>query len=490
MSMPVILITPAYVHLKTVPMDSRIKESILFALCGLDVPFPRLPLHFEGLVAKHNKLAAICDYNLNMRLSDLYKRVAFSRHTSLEEVYLMYEKELERIERWYAQCFVFGTAATEHNECVLNAAAKRFIETGSTIDSELVASEQITEFDMCEWNNRFSLKQLYGTEAGELILSCGKMAYFEEIMLRACPQHVFIHRREEKDFVDAHICNIQKNQKQRKSQYYEDCSRKKLHEEAPYHSKSISHTKNCEDPEHRFTKVGFLSRVHYLLCQDFNKKLFPLVSNEVHKIYEFVFLRNCSQIIDFIIIFDRTGEISDYPFKLKFGKHTLKGQIFKILNRDLAETATLIELVTIDINSILQHFLSKKTLNELELIFRYLFALTYLQYYLRKTNKRVLLSIIMQLTNSYQATLFPAKSTTVEECLLNLDMQIKKALGIFGMTESTILENLKFIDVVMGYIFGSKELSEVLMLARQVDFQGVLHSVDWNMLSMHDSGNL
>lgn len=467
-------------------MESGVKEDILFALCGLNVPIPRLPLSFEGLVARHNKLAALCDYDLNMRLSGLYKRVVLSRHASLEEVYLMYEKELECIERWHAERFVSGAATTGCKECALNAAAKRFVETGSALNSELVASEQVAEFDMCEWNNRFSLKQLCGTEAGELILSCGKMVYFKEMIARAYPQRVCVHRADERDTVDAHICSAQKNQKQREPPCYEDCSRQKLHAETSCDTASIPHTKNCDDPQHRFTRVGFLSAVHYSLCQDFNRSLFPLIKSEVHKVYEFVFMRNCSRITDFMIIFDKTGELSDYPFKVRFDKHTLKGQIFKILNRDLTDTATLVELVTIDIHSVLQYFLSKKTLSELVLIFRYLFALTYLQYYLRKTNRRVLLSIVLQLTNAYHATLFPAESTTVEECLLNLDVQIKKALGIFGMTGSTILDNLKFIDVVMGYIFGSRELSEVLMLARQVDFQGVLHSVDWNMLSMHD----
>lgn len=478
---------PHYVHFKAVPMDSRVKESILFALCGLDVPVPRLPLSFEGLVEKHNKLAALCDYDLNMRLSDLYKRVAFYRHASLEELYLMYEKELACIERWYDERFVFGAATTEHNECVLNNAAKRFVETGSTLNNELVASEQVTEFDMCEWNNRFLLKQLCGTEAGELILSCGKMVYFKEMMARTYPQRVCIHRTKERGTVDEHICSIQKLQKHRGLQYCGDFNGEQFHEESLYNSKSIQHTKNCRDSKHWFTRVGFLSKVHYSLCQDFNKMLFPLVNSEVHKIYKFVFLRDCSRITDFMITFDRTGELSDYPFKLKFGKHTLKGLIFKILNRDFTDTATLVELVTIDVSSVLQHFLSKKTLSELELIFRYLFALTYLQHYLRKTNRRVLLSIVLQLINSYQTILFPGESSTVEECLHSLDMQIKKALGIFGMTGNTILDNLKFIDVVMGYIFGNKELAEVLMLARQVDFQGILRSVNWDMLSMQDS---
>ncbi|KAL0265994.1 UNVERIFIED_CONTAM: hypothetical protein PYX00_011711 [Menopon gallinae] len=479
---------PELMRSKAVPMDSGLKENILLALCGLDASVPPLPLPFEGLVAKHNKLAALNDYGLGLRLSDLYKRVSSSRHATLEEIYLMYEKELESIEKWCEERLVCDVAA-EHNECALNAAAKRFVETGSALNSELVVSEHVTGFDMCEWNNKFSLKKLCGTEAGNLILSCGKMVYFKEMIARTYPHHM-CRRCTPDDSGEstngAHMCSMREMLRHKELPCHSESSGKSPPEEHRCSAETSLHAKDCRDAEHRFVRAGFLAMAHYMLSQDFHRALFPLISNEMHKIYKFVFLRDSSRIADFMIIFDKTGELSSYPFRLRFDKHTLKGKIFKILDRDVTDTATLVELVTIEIDTVLRHFVSEKTFGELELIFRYLFSFTYLQYYLRKTSRRVLLSVVIQLINSYQIALFPVESTNVEECLLNLDAQIKKALGIFGMTGNSILDNLKFIDAVMGYIFGSKELSEVLMLARQVDFQGVLHSVDWNMLSMHE----
>lgn len=454
-------------------MEAALKEDVILALCGVEATVPHLPLQFEGLVGNHRRLVSLNDYGVNLRLADLYKKLVSLRGASLEEIYVVADRELQDIDAWCTRRFVFLTPETTNNDCFLNNEAQKFVKTGTAFGNQLVMCRRIKGFDMSEWNDRFFIEKPLAEEVRSLVLGCGKMCYFAKQIKRKTPHPACKCRARPRGSLEA---------SETRNDLFDALETRDAETSAMQDGETATttHSKDCSDTSHSYIRVGSMSVLHCSLTQEFNKMFFPLVAAEASKVHKYIFLNDCSRITDMLINFDATNGLYDYPFKLKFSNYTLKDQIFKILNMDLASTFTAVELISIDIDSLLRVFLPESVFSELELIFRYLFALTYLSYYSAKTGKRTLLAIVTQVVGSYQMCLSPAKSTSLDECLHNLSTLVKKALGMFGMLSNEILGNLEFIDCGMAHILGNRGLADVLSAAKKADIQGLLNNVNWD----------
>ena len=463
-------------------MSDVLKENVLFALCGLSTDVPSTDIPFSDLLATLGKMTELNDYGLKQRLAVFYKRVVSARNLCLEEIYLICEKELDAISLWLAGGTGGDVVESGRHACILNADARRFVETGSTFENQLVSTRKLGEFDACEWEDRFYIEEELDREAKELILHCGRIMYFRSKMAKAIP------------CIECEFCATKKGVVDKNIIYSQDLSALPVLSAAgPTVARQErsgtaaggtgEHLEGCVDERHGFISAGSLLMVYTRLNRDFNRLFFPLINAELAKIFKFVFLNDASRISDVLLVFDGTNNLYDYPFRLKYSKQTLKDQIYRILNLDLMSEFTAIELITIELESVLRHFVPERIFSELELIFRYTFALSYLGYYARKTGKNTFFLIVSRIIGFYQMHLLAPKSSSIEECLSNLSLHVRKALCLFGITGDEILRNLNFIDCGMCHILGSRGIADVIGAAKRTNFYVCIEDAEWSCVA-------
>lgn len=447
-------------------MEESLKEDLLLSLCGLDVDVPETLLPFENLVNEVQRFITLNRYDMNMRLAKFYRRVVAIRRLSLEEIYLVCDEELKNIEAWYSDKFVFNHKKSKLANCILNAEVKRFIDSGSAFNNGLVSLKENTEFDSCQWNDKFIIGDELCQETKDLVFRCGRISHFSNILMGSIPEIRY-------------TCNEHRHYHGVSCEFTGDWREQEICLENGSCAKE-SHAPECSDSSHNFLRIGFLSMRYHCLNKHFNETFLPLIEKEMSKIHRFVFLADSSRVSDVITAFEMNSELCGYPFKLKFGSHTLKDQIFKILSLEIVSSCTPIEFISIDIESPLKFFFSKRIFSELVLIFRYLFGLTYLGYYASRNGRHTLFLIVSQVMSFYQLNLILAGCNTVDECISTLNCLVEKALAMFGMTNNEILNNLDFIDCGMCYIYGKRRLSDVLALLSKMNVKDIFSKVQWS----------